>query len=441
MGSKDKAAMKKWVLGLAAGMLLVPLAACGSNGGAGNENGDEVKGKALEEDNTPAKIVFYSTSGWSQEAFNERFGDAMRKKFPHYTIEYIATGKGTTFPEMMAAGTEIDVVWHDVNTTIPQLLEYGLQYDMTELIKKQGLNMTNLESTSIDVVKQMSGGKMYALPLVINTAAFYYNKDLFDKFAVAYPKDGMTWDQVADLAKRMRRTDSGIDYYGIVSGTQPQFNLTSMAVPFIDPKTNKPTILTDDRWKTLYQQLIALRKTMDNKNLGEDHFVKDKNIAMLDYLANTFLNKDMTTMNWDLVTYPTFKELPDKGPQTLPTLFGITSTSKNKDAAMKVLAYMLSEEPQLGLSERAIIPVLQTDKTLKAFATKSKYEGKNFQAILKLKFTPVAPKSAIENKARTAFAKPVVQLVDEKLDLNTAFRQVDEEMNKIIAEEMARLAK
>ncbi|MDF2717863.1 MAG: extracellular solute-binding protein family 1, partial [Paenibacillus sp.] len=366
---------------------------------------------------------------------------AMRKKFPHYTIEYIATGKGTTFPEMMAAGTEIDIVWHDVNTTIPQLLEYGLQYDMTELIQKHGLNMTNLEATSMDVAKQMSGGKMYALPLVINTAALYFNKDLFDKFAVAYPKDGMTWDQVIDLAKRMYRQDAGIDYYGIASGTQPQFNLTSMAVPFIDPKTNKPTILTDGRWKTIYQQLIEMRKTMGNKNLVEDHFVKDKNIAMFDYLANTFLNKDMTTMNWDLVTYPTFKELPNQGPQTLPTLFGITSTSKNKDAAMKVLAYMLSEEAQLSLSERAVIPVLQTDKTIKAFGTKSKYEGKNFQAILKLKFTPSAPKSAIENKARTAYAKPVVDLAAEKLDLNTAFRQVDEELNKIIAEEMARLAK
>jgi multiple sugar transport system substrate-binding protein len=434
--------MKTWMLGLTAGMLLVPLTACGSDGGAGKqESGAEVSSKAAEEDNTPAKLVFYSTTTWSQDAFNERFGDAMRKKFPHYTIEYLATGQGTTFPEVMAAGTQIDVVWHDVNTTIPQLLEYGLQYDMTELIKKHGLSMNNLEATSIEVVKQMSGGKMYALPLVVNTAAMYYNKDVFDKFAVAYPKDGMTWDQALDLAKRMRRTDSGIEYYGMVSGSQPQFNLTSMAVPFIDSKTNKPTISTDDRWKTLFQQLIELRKTMGNKNLGEDNFVKDKNIAMLDYLANTFLNKDMTAMNWDLVAYPTFKELPDKGPQTLPTLFGITSTSKNKDAAMKVLAYMLSEEPQLGLSEKAVIPVLQTDKTVKAFATKSKYTGKNFQAIMKRKFTLSAPKSAIENKARTAYAKPVADLTDGKVDLNTAFRQIDEEMNKIIAEELSRLAK
>ncbi|CAG7627489.1 ABC transporter substrate-binding protein [Paenibacillus allorhizosphaerae] len=433
-GEKKPNTAKKWLQWMSIGTLVVPLAACSSNGSEAND----IQSGTAEKSKDPVSLTFYSTSTWSQEAFYERFGDAMRKKFPNYNIEYIAIGKGTTLPEIISSGTQIDIVWQDVNSTIPQLIEYGLQFDMTDLIKKHGLDLKTLEPSTIDIIKQMSEGKMYALPIVINTAALYYNKDIFDRFGIAYPQDGMTWDQVSDLARKLRRTDGGQEYYGIATGSQPQLNMSAFSIPFIDPKTEKPTILTDERWKTIYTQLTALRKTSDNKSLVEDNFVKDKNVAMLDYLANTFLNKDMSMMNWDLVAYPTFKELPGKGPQTLPTLFGITSVSKHKDEAMEVLKFMLSEEAQLSLSERAIIPVLQNEKVLKAFGTKAKYPNKNYQAILKWKFSPIAPKTKYETKARTIFAKPTVDLGSDKIDMNTAFRQIDEETSKMIAEEKAK---
>jgi ABC-type glycerol-3-phosphate transport system substrate-binding protein len=110
--------------------------------------------------------------------------------------------------------------------------------------------------------------------------------------------------------------------------------------------------------------LVTFRQAVDNKEFGVTQFVKDKNIAFLDNLANVFLSADMSSVNWELISYPTFKELPNKGPQTLPTLFGITYMSKNKDAAMRVLKYMVSEEVQLEISENGAIPVLQDDKVL-----------------------------------------------------------------------------
>jgi ABC-type glycerol-3-phosphate transport system substrate-binding protein len=397
---------KKWVRRLSFGMLLVPIAACGS--------GTKESGEKLEEipkSSGPVNLVFYSTSGWSPEAFNERFGDAMRKKFPNYNIEYIRTGQGTTFPDLISAGKEIDVYWHDVNTAIPHLLEYKLEYDMTGLIKQFGVDLSTFEPTSVNIAKQMSGGKMYAIPLVINTAAFYYNKDIFDRFGVPYLKDGVKWDEVQRLAKLFRRTDNGQEYYGVASASQPQFNLTSLAVPFIDPKTGKAAILTDDRWKTIYNQLIEFRKSTDNKAMAVN-FGRDKNVAMLDDIANTFLNSaTIKTLNWDMVTYPTFKDEPDIGPQTLPTFFGITSTSKHKYEAMEVLKHMLSEEQQLSLSERAIIPVLQKENVLKAFGSKSNFKDKNLQAIVKRKFTPSPPKTNVETKSRTIYDKPLADLV------------------------------
>lgn len=426
-------ANKRWVKWLQVGMIPVLLAACGTNGGSenGNGNGNDKSGEAVSSDG-PANLVFYSTAVWSQEAFNERFGDAIRKKFPNYTIQAIFNGKGTSFEDMISSGMTIDIVWQDVNNTIPELLNYGLQYDMSDLIKKHGVSVGNLEPTAINAIREMSGGNMYALPLVNNTAVLYYNKDLFNKFGVPYPTDGMTWDQTLELAKKMYRSDGGVQYYGLRGGIQPHANLSPLSVPSIDPKSGKPTILTDDRWKTLFSEVVEMKKTVENKSLS---FVKDPKVAMSIDLANIFLNNDMSALDWDMVTYPTYKEKPGVGPQALPTLFGITSASKQKDAAMKVLQYVLSEESQMSLSERAVIPVLQNKAVKEAFGKNSKYKDKNFQAITKMNFAPITSKSKYEAGIRTIYDKAIPELVNGTVDLNTAFRNMDEQINKMIAED------
>ncbi|MDF2725965.1 MAG: extracellular solute-binding protein family 1, partial [Paenibacillus sp.] len=409
----------------------VLLAACGTDGSSGNGAVND-KGKEAVNSDEPANLVFYSTAIWSQEAFNERFGDAIRKKFPNYTIQAVFNGKGTSFEDVISSGVTIDIVWQDVNSTIPELLKYGLQYDMTDLMKKHGLAATNLEPTAISAIRDMSGGKMYALPLVNNTAVLYYNKDLFNKFGVAYPTDGMTWDQTLELAKKMYRSDGGVQYYGLRGGIQPHANLSPFSVPSIDAKSGKPTILTDERWKTLFSEVVEMKKTVENKALS---FVKDPKVAMSIDLANIFLNNDMSALDWDLVTYPVYKEKPGVGPQALPTLFGITSASKQKDAAMKVLQYILSEESQMSLSERAVVPVLQNKTVKDAFGKASKYKNKNFQAIVKMNFAPIPAKSKYEADIRAIYDKAIPDLVNGTVDLNTAFRNMDEQINKMITED------
>jgi multiple sugar transport system substrate-binding protein len=432
--------IKKWLLSFTFALSTLTLAACGSAAGGGNATGADSGGSAKEnaaavvatKSKDPVHLVFYSTAAWSQDAFNERFGDAIRKKFPNYDVEAVFNGKGTTVEDLIGAGTTIDIYWQDVNGTIPELLQYGMQYDMSGLIKQFKLDLATLDPTSIAAIKDMSGGKMYALPLVNNTAVLYYNKDLFDKFAVAYPTDNMTWDQVIELGKKMHRTDGGVQYFGLRSDTQPHANLTSLSIPYIDPKTGKPTILTDDRWKTIFSQLVDIRKTMDNTLPS---FVRDPKVAMSEDLANIFLNNAelMSKMNWDMVAYPTFKEAPNVGAQPLPTLFGITSVSKQKYEAMEVLQYMLSKEQQLSLSERAVIPVLQDKDVISAFGKNSTFKGVNFQAVFKRKFAAIPPKTKYEAQIRKIYGNPLSDLTKGAVDLNTAFRQIDEQINQLIA--------
>src|SRR5690606_22701013 len=49
---------------------------------------------------------------------------------------------------------------------------------------------------------QIEGG-LTALPYSRKLFALYYNKDVFDEHDTPYPRDGMTWDEVLDLAARL----------------------------------------------------------------------------------------------------------------------------------------------------------------------------------------------------------------------------------------------
>jgi multiple sugar transport system substrate-binding protein len=409
------------------------LAACGSNG-KGSENAGA--GQTPPPDDKPAHLVFYSTAAWSQDAFNERFGDALRKKFPNYTIEAIFNGKGTALADVISSGVTIDVVWNSASITIPQMLDYGLQYDMSELIKMYNVPINKLEPTAVNAAREMSGGKLYAIPIINNTTVLYYNKDIFDKFGAAYPKDGMTWDQAIAMARQLHRADGDIQYYGMRGGVTPLITLSPLSVPYLD-SAGKPTLTTDDRWKTLFNDVVEIKKSVENKSLS---FVTDPKVAMSADLANIFLNnvEKMSAMNWDLVTYPTYKEKPGVGPQSTPTLFGITSVSKQKEAAMKVLNYLLSEEVQMSYSERAVIPILQDEKIKAAFGKNSTFKDKNLQAIVKMKYAPISPMTKYQIQIEDVFNKAIPDLYSGTVDLNTSFRNMDEQIKKLIADDIAK---
>jgi ABC-type glycerol-3-phosphate transport system substrate-binding protein len=55
-------------------------------------------------------------------------------------------------------------------------------------------------------------GQTYAVPYIADMAVMVYNKDLFDKYAVAYPNANWTWDEFLERAKSL--THDGAGEYG-----------------------------------------------------------------------------------------------------------------------------------------------------------------------------------------------------------------------------------
>ena len=118
---------------VAASLVLSLFTACAGGGGArSGGNADPATPK-----NEPAELVVYSTSGDSEASWNERFGNALRAKFPHYQIKYIPAQKDYGIPEIIASGGTIDIYWDSIGKLANGLFAYNMQYDMTEVIDRK----------------------------------------------------------------------------------------------------------------------------------------------------------------------------------------------------------------------------------------------------------------------------------------------------------------
>lgn len=429
-------------------ILAAALAAVLAAGCSGSETiGQDDNVSLSEADNKPAELVIHSDSGDSVESFDERFGSAIRSKFPHYTITYIETGQGTSKSELFAAGQTIDINFDTIGYFMNSVVRNDLQYDMSEMIKKENIDLSPLDSAAVEGMKQISGGGMWGIPVTSEKLVLFYNKDLFDKFGVPYPKDGVTWEEVAELSKQLTRNDNGRQIVGLYAELGHLLRTNQYSLGTVDAGTLKATFGTNELWKKLIDTAFAnpaaangYQEFMRNERAGnlptKDNFVRDRNLAMYIGLTSTmFTSADkMEGMNWDIATMPELKEMPGVGSQPYPVYFSVTKTSLNKEAAMKVIKYLISEEFQLSISRKGNVPVLTTETVVNAFAQDSVYKDKNWSAIFAQKPAQIPMKTLHDGTAESEIRAVIPKVVLGETDMNTALRTADENANKKIEE-------
>ncbi|MFK7696028.1 ABC transporter substrate-binding protein [Paenibacillus sp. HJGM_3] len=415
--------------------LLSTLAACG---------GAEETKSPNQIANEPVELVFHSNNGDSEETFDALFGNALRKKFPNYTIKYIKSAKGSTLPELLAQNQRIDILFASMPNFFELAMNAGLQFDMTELAKKQKVDLGKFEPTLIDGVKLSSDGKLYGLPVTNMTQVLFYNKTLFDKFGVPYPKDGMTWDDTIEMAKKLNRTEGGKRYLGFAASPAHILRSNSLSQPYLDPDTDKPTFERDE-WKKLIQTFFVApadeqgykTRVSELKRIPyRTEFTDSQELAMFVFNSQFpfTVPKEIEKVNWDLVALPTFKEKPKVGSQATPYLMGITSMAQNKEAAMLAIDYLTSKEVQEGYSRDGIMPVINDADVKKAYGQNSAFKDKNWQAIFYNTFAPMTKISPYQLTVENVFKNVPYDVIMGTADINTSLRTAAEKADKAVAD-------
>jgi multiple sugar transport system substrate-binding protein len=385
----------------------------------------------------PAELVVYGNPGDPENVFNARIGDAVRKKFPNYKITYLQRNADTTMDKLIASGSQVDLIYDSVGGASGSLIATNSQFDISELVKKHQIDLNRFDPGQLDAVKQFGG--LYGLPVQTGGLVLYYNKDIFDKFGVPYPKNGMTWDEAIELGNRLTRMDNGVQYIGLGLSVGHALLMNSLSLPYIDKNTGKAAI-NNDSYKRLVETLV-LRPTQAagykeriraiNRTFNNDDFMKDRHMAM--FVMNYGLQdqKDFQEFNWDMAPLPTFPEKPGIGTQPYPNILFVTATSKYKDQAVEVLKFLTSDEYQLDMAKRGFIPILKDEKIRKAFAQDMGYKDKNVvNAVFYNKVAATAPKTKYDGIVSGALNKQLIGLIKGEVDLNTALRQAEEEANK-----------
>jgi multiple sugar transport system substrate-binding protein len=434
--------------GLMMTALLVSAAACGTGGGASQEKGQSVEGDSSKVEPAKAKepieLVFYHTgSNWNSEGFFEKeIAEPIRAKYPYITPKFIPT-TAAKLDQLVASKQTLDIVISSIGAIYSTVIQYELAGDMAPLVQTNRVDSNRFEPSSLKMIQQISGGnRLIGFPFDELAAVMYYNKDLFNKFGVAYPKDGLTWDDYYEIAKKMTRNEGGQQYYGFAMAPNHYFLRNQLSLNLVDPATYQAMLNTDGAKSLVlsaarFYQLPGYNPTKSNLSTsGQKALFLNQTAAMYTPISGLFTEKDLGSLNWDLSTYPVLKESPGVGAQPYPTFMMLGSGSKHKEDAFQVINYLASEEFMLNKAKTTVfLPLLSSQTVKAAFGQDAPmYKGKNLGAIITPQKAAPSPQSPYFTAAGTQLGTNVLQAVAiEGKDVNSALREAEEAVLKQVA--------
>lgn len=168
---------------------------------------------------TPAHLVIWGIE--EEEAFQELIA-SYQKQNKHISVEYIKKSPIDYEKELInafAADKGPDI-WVIHNAWLPK------HKDKIQPMSADLLSFTAFKENFVDVVEKDLGeqGKIYALPLYVDTLALYYNKDLLNTAGISTLPD--TWeDLINTLSQLIKKNEWGqIEKAGISLGTAENIN-------------------------------------------------------------------------------------------------------------------------------------------------------------------------------------------------------------------------
>ncbi|CAG7648589.1 ABC transporter substrate-binding protein [Paenibacillus allorhizosphaerae] len=417
-----------------ASLLILSLIALGcSNGQEPAPKTEETGNKSKE----PITLTIFSGQPGALNFDNIGMMDALKKKFPHITFNLILRDqKNMDYKDLIAAGTLPDIIYESASFTVDRIMQNGFHYDLQELVKKYNFNLQQIEPSVLAQTQNAnSEGKLYGLPFTMNRYALFYNKDIFDKFGVPYPKDGMTWDEIYELAKKVTRIEQGTTYMGFTATPNNLMLNNQLSLSPLDTKEDK-AVVNSDGWKTLFENLKQFYEIPDNALVPSSETAKG-NIAMALESHPLMIGwaRSNPNLNWDIVSLPSLKDKPGIGLKPATLALFIAQTSKYKDEAFEVVSYLVSEEVQTMLSKQGVGTPLVNPAVKKAFGQDvPEMKGKNAGAFYYYKDAPPSPlRGANLTNVNVDFGKTFSDMINNKTDTNTVLRQFEEEINQAIA--------
>ena len=225
--------MKKLVASLLAGMMVVSLAACGSNGNSSDDtkaadNGStkaetEADSKGETENGDSDEEITMDFAWWGNQTRTDNTTAALdlyHEQHPNVTVNGMAyqwSDYWTVLATQTAGDALPDLIQQDY-AYIDQFVQADDLLDLTPYVESGALDISKISDNILETGK--IGDGLYALCAGVNAPAMLYNKTLTDSLGIEIP-DNMTMDQFREISKEIYEKSGVRAQYGYGNSENP----------------------------------------------------------------------------------------------------------------------------------------------------------------------------------------------------------------------------
>ena len=213
-------------------------------------------------------------------------------------------------------------------------------------------------------------GQIYGLPVGFTTHCVYYNKDLFEKAGVEEPKDGWTWEDLEEKAKKINEA-TGVKGFSFSMKPDPydyEMYLWSNGTAYCDKEGKMEGYINSDKALETYKMFQDMAKdgyAVATEKSGSDEFESGQT-AMFVYGAWAVKKYTEAGVNFGLAKLPSFGM--EKSASILSSSgVAIAKSSKNKEAAWEFVKYWTDDEnnkSRIGTEFPVLVSVVESEKIL-----------------------------------------------------------------------------
>ena len=279
---------------------------------------------------------------------------------------------GVKVSTMLAGGDTSDVIMLKENDQVVQWQASGFAAPLTDYIGSYDM------SGFVGIEKNYAiDGVQYGIPFRSDFWVLFYNKDLFDAAGVEYPTNDMTWDQYAELAKKM--TDKEKDIYGTHYHTwlSTVANWAVCGTDYTLADGNYDNLLY---FYKLYQDLEdygACMSFADLKASGLKYGAafENGNIAMMPmgyWQVSTFINDikaGTASLNWGIVAVPHAEGVAAGSSFGNMTGVMMNAKSEKKDLAWEYMSWLCGPEGAKATASVGARPAWVSEEIAEAMAS------------------------------------------------------------------------
>lgn len=224
-------------------------------------------------------------------------------------------------------------------------------------------------------------GALYAIPKDFTTVGFYYNKDLFRRAGVPFPKDDWTWDDYIDAARKIGAIEDAkgrpcigsefVTWTAMIRAYLRSEGLDVRGEDFDDLTLSDPRVMAAlDRLRSWrHDESRTLTSGRSDLTAGAAGFV-DGRLGMAGPFGRWIVPeyRRIRDFEWDFAPLPRAR---DRAPTNivLTVGWGISRQSRHKEEAWALVKWLTSpgiqaEQSRLGLAIPAIARVAESDAFL-----------------------------------------------------------------------------